>query len=153
MSKQIDLKKLEEKLREKIKSLRYFLIPFEYFEKEIMSVLREFGIESNYCNYFINLGEVIIEDKNIRYEVASDELSCDEVLGIIKMKRLIYQDNEDVRIDVIDVLNIYLDIEYEDDEDDDYIEDECFDEDDEDVYWEDVEESDYDVEDPEDDDP
>jgi len=153
MSKQIDLKKLEDKLSQKIRSLRYFMVPFEYFKNEIMSVLREFGIESDYCNYFINLGEVIIEDKNIRYEVASDELSCDEVLGIIKMKRLIYQDNEDVRIDVIDVLNIYLDIEYEDDEDDDYIEDECFDEDDEDVYWEDVEESDYDVEDPEDDDP
>ena len=137
------------------------MVPFEYFRNEIMSVLREFNIESDYCNYFVNLGETIVEDEyrdyTIRYEIATDELSCEEISGEIKMKRVIYRSNDimdpDVRIDVIDVLNIYLDIDYEDFEDDDYydVEDEEYD--DEDVYWEDFEESDYDVEDPEDDDP
>jgi len=165
MSKQIDLKKLEEKLSQKIRSLRYFLIPFEHFEKEIMSVLREFGIESDYCNYFVNYGETIAEDEHrdyiIRYEIATDELSCDEISAEIKMKRLIYKEDDidpDVRIDVIELIDIKLDIDFEDEEDDyiedeDYYEDEDFEDEDEDVYWEDDEESDYDVEDPEDDDP
>jgi hypothetical protein len=152
MSKQIDLKKLENKLREKINSLRYFLIPFEHFKKEIMSVLREFNIESDYCSYFVNYGETIVEDEHrdytIRYEIATDELSCEEISGIIKMKRLIYRSDDidpDVRIDVLDVLNIYLDIDYEDEEDDDYIEDEDFDEDVEDYYeeYDDEDVSDY----------
>ena len=152
MSKQIDLKKLEDKLSQKIRSLRYFMVPFEYFKNEIMSVLREFGIETNYCNYFINLGETIVEDEYrdyiIRYEIATDELSCEEISGEIKMKRLIYRSDDidpDVRIDVLDVLNIYLDIDYEDEEDDDYIEDECFDEDEEDYYeeYDDEDVSDY----------
>ena len=157
MSKQIDLNKLENKLREKIKSLRYFLIPFEHFEKEITNVIREFDSKAN-CYYFNNYGNTIVEDENrdyiIRYEIAIDELSCDisvgeiigEIVGEIKTKRLIYRaDNidPDVRIDIIDVLDIHLDFEYEDEEDnDDYQED--FDEDEDDYYDEyDNEESDY----------
>jgi hypothetical protein len=152
MSKQIDLNKLENKLREKIKSLRYFMVPFEYFEKEIMSVLREFGIESDYCNYFVNYGETIAEDEHkdyiIRYEIATDELSCDEISAEIKMKRLIYKEDDidpDVRIDVIELIDIKLDIDYEDEEDDDYIEDEDFDEDVSDYYeeYDDEDVSDY----------
>jgi hypothetical protein len=156
MSKQIDLNKLENKLREKIKSLRYFLIPFEHFEREITNVIREFDSKAN-CHYFINYGNTIVEDENrdyiIRYEIAIDELSCDisvgeiigEIVGEIKTKRLIYRADDidpDVRIDVIDVLDIHLDFEYEDFENEDY---EDFDEDVSDYYeeYDDEDVSDY----------
>jgi hypothetical protein len=155
MSKQIDLNKLENKLREKIKSLRYFMVPLEYFKKEIINVIREFNKKAD-CYYFINFGETIVEDEYrdyiIRYEIATDELSCNisvgetsvgEIVGEIKMKRLIYRKddiNPDMRIDIIDLINIRLDLEYEDEEDDDYVEEE---EDFEEDFWEDDEESDY----------
>jgi len=160
MSKQIDLNKLENKLREKIKSIRYFLIPFEHFKEEITNVIREFDDEAD-CYYFINYGNTIAEDEErdyiIRYEIAIDELSCDisvgEIIGEIKTKRLIYRKDDidpDVRIDVIDVLDIHLDFEYEDEENDNYVENEDLEDED---YYEDYEdeEEDYDVEEIDDD--
>jgi len=160
MSKQIDLNKLENKLREKIKGMRYFLIPFEYFKEEITNTIREFDEEAD-CYYFINYGNTIVEDEEkdyiIRYEIAIDELSCDisigEIVGEIKTKRLIYKEDDidpHVKIDILDVLDIRLDLEYEDEEDENYIEDENFE--DEDYYDEyKDEESDYDVEEIDDD--